>query len=165
MKEAEVLLLSGHWFPFRTRLFSTCWFAAQLIRLYVMCRQSLAYMQQGPTSIIFLIYVLSLSYTLTIQFGYDAPLFVSILANGNGCKKENPISIRCLTMLLRCQHILSTDILRFMMAALKFTTAELRMLTMRPRFDTVLVRFKPLTPRPPPRTVFVMIRDESGWTG
>ena len=39
------------------------------------------------------------------------------------------------------------------------------MLTMRPRFDTVLVRFKPVAPRPPPRTVFVMSRGESGWIG
>ena len=36
------------------------------------------------------------------------------------------------------------------------------MLTMRPRFDTVLVRFKPVAPRPPPRTVFVMNGGESG---
>ena len=35
----------------------------------------------------------------------------------------------------------------------------------RSRFGTVLVRFKPVAPRPPPRTVFVMNwvdRDESG---
>ena len=80
-------------------------------------------------------------------------------------QKENPISIRCLTIILRCLHDSSTDILRFMTAALRFTTMELRMLTMRPRFDTVLVRFKPVAPRPPPRTVFVMNRGESGWIG
>ena len=39
------------------------------------------------------------------------------------------------------------------------------MLTMRPRFDTVLVRFKPVAPRPPPRTVFLMNRGESEWIG
>ena len=44
------------------------------------------------------------------------------------------------------------------------TNAE-RMLIMRPRFDTVLVRFKPVAPRPPPRTVFVMNRGESRWIG
>ena len=59
-------------------------------------------------------------------------------------KKENPASIRCLTMLLRCLHDSSTDPLRLMTAALRFTTVELRMLTMPPRFDTVLVRIKPV---------------------
>ena len=44
-------------------------------------------------------------------------------------KKEIPASIRCLTMLLRCQHDSSTDLLRLMTAALRFTTVELRMLT------------------------------------
>ena len=44
-------------------------------------------------------------------------------------KKEIPASIRCLTMLLRCQHDSSTDPLRLMTAALRFTTVELRMLT------------------------------------
>ena len=34
-------------------------------------------------------------------------------------KKENPASIRCLTILLRCLHDSSTDPLRFMMAALR----------------------------------------------
>ena len=62
-------------------------------------------------------------------------------------KKEIPASIRCLTMLLRCQHDSSTDPLRLMTAALRFTTVELRMLTMPPRFDTVLVRFKPVALR------------------
>ena len=44
-------------------------------------------------------------------------------------KKEIPASIRCLTMLLRCQHDSSTDPLRLMTAALRRTTVELRMLT------------------------------------
>ena len=44
-------------------------------------------------------------------------------------KKEILASIRCLTMLLRCQHDSSTDPLRLMTAALRFTTVELRMLT------------------------------------
>ena len=44
-------------------------------------------------------------------------------------KKEIPASIRCLTMLLRCQHDSSTDPLRLMTATLRFTTVELRMLT------------------------------------
>ena len=62
-------------------------------------------------------------------------------------KKEIPASIRCLTMLLRCLHDSSTDPLRLMTAALRFTTVELRMLMMPPRFDTVLVRFKPVALR------------------
>ena len=37
------------------------------------------------------------------------------------------------------------------------------MLTMRPRFDTVLVRFKPVVPRRPPCAVFLMNRDGSGY--
>ena len=52
-----------------------------------------------------------------------------------GGKKENPASIRCLAMLLRCLRHSSTDPLRLMTAALRFTTVELRMLTMPPRFD------------------------------
>ena len=44
-------------------------------------------------------------------------------------KKEIPASIRCLAMLLRCQHDSSTDPLRLMTAALRFTKVELRMLT------------------------------------
>ena len=64
-------------------------------------------------------------------------------------KKEIPASMRCLTMLLRCLHDSSTDPLRLMTAALRFTRVELRMLTMPPRFDTVLVRFKPVALRPP----------------
>ena len=76
-------------------------------------------------------------------------------------KKENPASILCLTMLLRCLHDSSTVPLRFITAVLRFTTVELRLLMMRPRFDTVLVRFKPVVPRHPPRAVFLMNRDES----
>ena len=34
-----------------------------------------------------------------------------------------------------------------------------------PRFDTVLVRFKPVVPRHPPRALFLMNRLESGWIG
>ena len=44
-------------------------------------------------------------------------------------KKEIQASIRCLTMLLRCQHDSSTDPLRLMTVALRITTVELRMLT------------------------------------
>ena len=71
----------------------------------------------------------------------------------------------CLTMLLRCLHDSSTVPLRFITAVLRFTIVGLRMLTMRPRFDTVLVRLKPVVPRHPPRAVFLMNRDESGWNG
>ena len=62
-------------------------------------------------------------------------------------KREIQASIRCLTILLRCLHDSSTDPLRLMTAALRFTTVELRMLTMPPRFDTVLVQFKPVALR------------------
>ena len=68
-------------------------------------------------------------------------------------------------MLQRCLHDSSTVPLRLMTAALRFTPVELRMFTMRPRFDTVLVRFKPVATRPPPRTVFVMNRGRSGSIG
>ena len=68
-------------------------------------------------------------------------------------KKENPASIRCLAMLLRCLCDLSTDPLRLMTAALRFTTVELRMLTMPPRFDRTLVTIQAGNPtvasRPP----------------
>ena len=47
-------------------------------------------------------------------------------------------------MPLRCLHDSSTDPIRLMTVALRFTTVELGMLTMPPRFDTVLVRFKPV---------------------
>ena len=71
---------------------------------------------------------LSLSYTVTIL-----PVIL-ILAKW---KKENPSSIRCLTMLLWWLHDSSTDPLRFMAAVLWFTTVELQMLTMCPRCDRV----------------------------
>ena len=51
------------------------------------------------------------------------------------------------------------------MAVLRFTIVWLRMLTMRPRFDTVLVRLKPVVARHPPHAVFLMNRVESGWIG
>ena len=43
-------------------------------------------------------------------------------------KEENPASIRCLTMLLRCLQDSSTVPLRLMPAALRFTPMELRMI-------------------------------------
>ena len=43
-------------------------------------------------------------------------------------KEENPASIRCLTMLLRCLQDSSTVPLRLMPAAPRFTQMELRML-------------------------------------
>ena len=54
-------------------------------------------------------------------------------------KKENPASIRCLTMLLRCLHDSSTDPLRLLTAALRFTTVELQML--RNAYDTSTIRY------------------------
>ena len=39
------------------------------------------------------------------------------------------------------------------------------MLTMRPRFATVLVWFRPVVPRHSPHAVFLMNRDESEWIG
>ena len=82
-------------------------------------------------------------------------------------KKEIPASIRCLTMLIRCQHDSSTDPLRLITAALRFTTVELRMLTMPPRFDTVLVRFKPVASRPPTNLhdLVVVMRQSRGEGG
>ena len=76
---------------------------------------------------------LSPSYTVTIQapIHHDSSRFETggkIGMHRDG-KKEIPASIRCLTMLLRCQHDSSTDPLRLMTAALRFTTVELRMLT------------------------------------
>ena len=58
-------------------------------------------------------------------------------------------------------HDSSTVPLRFMTVALRFTTVELRLLTKRPRFDTVLVQFKPVVPRNLPYAVFLINRDES----
>ena len=43
-------------------------------------------------------------------------------------KEENPASIQCLTMLLRCLQDSSTVPLRLMSAALRLTPMELRML-------------------------------------
>ena len=77
--------------------------------------------------------VLSLSQTFTIlatihhdssRFELDGKFGVHRVG-----KKENPASILCLTMLLRCLHDSSTVPLRFMTAALRFTTVELLMLT------------------------------------
>ena len=98
---------------------------------------------------------LSPSYTVTIQapIHHDSSRLetdgkIGLHRDASGWKKkEIPVSIRCLTVLLRCQHDSSTDLLRLMTAALRFTTVELRMLTMPPRFDTVLVRFKPVALR------------------
>ena len=39
------------------------------------------------------------------------------------------------------------------------------MLTIRPRFATVLVWFRPVMPRHSPHVVFLMNRDESEWIG
>ena len=112
---------------------------------------------------------LSLSQTFTIlaTIHHDSSRFelggkIGVHQDG---KKENSTSILYLTMLLRCLHDSSTVPLRFMTAVLRFTTVELRMLTMRPRFDKVLVLFKPVVPRHPPRDVFLMIGDKSGWIG
>ena len=90
---------------------------------------------------------LSPSYTVTIHHHssrFETDGKIGIRRDG---KKEIPASIRCLTMLLRCLRDSSTDPQRFMTAALRFTTVELQMLTMPPRFDTVLVRFKPVALR------------------
>ena len=43
-------------------------------------------------------------------------------------KEENPASIRCLTMLLRCLQDSSTVALQLLPAALRFAPMELRML-------------------------------------
>ena len=79
---------------------------------------------------------LSPSYTVTIQapIHRDSSRFetdgkIGLHRDASGWKKENPASIRCLTMLLRCLHDSSTDPLRLMTAALGFTTVELRMIT------------------------------------
>ena len=53
-------------------------------------------------------------------------------------KKENPPSIRCLTMLLRCLQDSSTVPLRLMPAALRFTLMELR--TLKNAHDAVTIR-------------------------
>ena len=86
--------------------------------------------------------ILSPSYTVTIQapIHHDSSQFETDCKIGmrRDGKKEIPASIRCLTILLRCLHDSSTDPLRLITAALRFTTVELRMLTMPPRFNTVL---------------------------
>ena len=101
---------------------------------------------------------LSPSYTVTIpatnhhdssRFEPDGKIGVHRDASG-WKKKENPASIRCLAMLLRCLRNSSMDPLRLMTAALQFTTVELRMLTMPPRFDRTLVGFKPTVASRPP---------------
>ena len=51
----------------------------------------------------------------------------------------------CITILLRCLPEISTAPLGFMTTALRFTTVELRMFTMRPIFATVLVWYKPVS--------------------
>ena len=85
---------------------------------------------------------------------------------GRGTEKENPASIRCLAMLLRCLCDSSTDPLRLMSAALRFTTVVLRMLTMPPRFDRTLVQFKPaLRPLTNPHDLVVDMRQSQGGGG
>ena len=54
-------------------------------------------------------------------------------------KEENPASIRCLTMLLRCLQDSSTVSLRLMPAALRFTPMDLRML--KNAHDAVTIRY------------------------
>ena len=54
-------------------------------------------------------------------------------------KEENPASIRCLTMLLRCLQDSSTVPLRLIPAALRFTPMELRML--KNAHDAVTIRY------------------------
>ena len=54
-------------------------------------------------------------------------------------KEENPASIRCLTMLLRCLQDSSTVPLRLMPAALRFNPMELRML--KKAHDAVTIRY------------------------
>ena len=54
-------------------------------------------------------------------------------------KEENPASIQCLTMLLRCLQDSSTVPLRIMAAALRFTPMELRMF--KNAQDVVTIRY------------------------
>ena len=58
-------------------------------------------------------------------------------------KEENPASIPCLTMLLRCLQDSSTVPLRLMPAALRFTPMELRML--KNADDAVTIRYNATT--------------------
>ena len=53
--------------------------------------------------------------------------------------EENPASIRCLTMLLRCLQDSSSVQLRLMPAALRFTLMELR--TLKNAHDAVTIRY------------------------
>ena len=94
---------------------------------------------------------LSPSYTVTIpaMIHRDSSRFepdgkIEVHRDASKWKKENQASIRCLMMLLRRLHYSSTDPLRLLTAALRFTAVELRMLTMPPRSNTVPVRFKPV---------------------
>ena len=82
---------------------------------------------------------LSSSHTFTIL----APVELwftpnKIRVNQNG-KEENPASIQCPTMLLRCLQDSSTARLRLMPAALRFTPMELRML--KNAHDAAMIRY------------------------
>ena len=59
-------------------------------------------------------------------------------------KIKHQYGVSRFTMLPRCLHDSSTDPLRLMTTELPITTVALRMLMMPPRFDTVLVQFKPV---------------------
>ena len=87
---------------------------------------------------------LSPSYTVTFlaPIHHDSSRFetdgkIGLHRDASGWKKRNS-SINTMS------HDSSTDPLRLKTAGLRFTTVELRMLTMPPQFDTVLVRFKPV---------------------
>ena len=76
--------------------------------------------------------------------GHDSPRFIpfylvgKIGVNRDG-KDENPASIRCLTMLLRCLQDSSTVTLRLMPSALRFIPVELRML--KNAYDVATIRY------------------------
>ena len=102
--------------------------------------------------------------------GHDSPRFVPIELDGKiGMHRGGKKKIQHQYGVSRCSYGVcmnqATAPLRLMTAAQRFTPLELRMLRVHPRFDTVLALFKPMAPRPPPRTVFVMNRAESGWIG
>ena len=88
-------------------------------------------------------------------------------------KKGIPASIRCLTMLLRCQHDSSTDPLRLITAALRFTTVELRMLTnaddastIRNGASTIQAGSATVASRPPTNLHdLVVVMPQSQWGG
>ena len=83
-------------------------------------------------------------------------------------KKETQASIRCLTMLLRCLHNSSTYPLELMMAALRFTTVELRMLTIRYGASTIQASSATVVSRPPTNVhdlVVVMQQSLVEWGG